>query len=335
MTAAMSNDSGSTVPQTDAGDPQITSIHPSRTDACGFRAVGSSADILPLACEQAYASSMALDAENVYWITQGGIGIAKALGNVMKIPKAGGSAITLAAQRSPVGLAVDSTSVYWTELSGAVMVVPKQGGTPRTLASTTGNPQEVAVDSKRLYWCDLDGALFTLPMGGGTPVSLAECGGSDVAVGKSTIYWTKGSDCGSTIMSMPIGGGQATTIAKRQSPHLGGLAATQHTVFWTSGCLNSTENGSVNAFVLGGKISTVESPLATPIGLAVVERDLFYWTGIGPTGGLLVRFRDGMAQVLVSGDFSGAVAADSEAAYLLASTPELGTSAIVRVVPRP
>src|SRR5512142_2421367 len=56
-------------------------------------------------------------------------------------------------QSSPLSIAVDTSSVYWTNADGGtVMKVSKAGGTPKSLASGQNNPYGIAVDATNVYW---------------------------------------------------------------------------------------------------------------------------------------------------------------------------------------
>ena len=138
-------------------------------------------------------------------------------GKVMKLPTGGGTPTTLASgQDFPVAIAVDSTSVYWTNAAsastgpaGTVMKVPITGGTnPTILASAQDRPYAIAVDSTTVYWLNSgtylvsNGAVMKVPIIGGTPTTLAsgQNGPTAVAVDAASVYWTNIN--GNTVMKL-------------------------------------------------------------------------------------------------------------------------------------
>jgi hypothetical protein len=80
----------------------------------------------------------------------------------MKVPVNGGAATTLAtAQGLPLGIALDTSSVYWINSgSGNVMKMPLDGGTPVVLASGQDLPTELVVDATSVYWINRFGAVM-------------------------------------------------------------------------------------------------------------------------------------------------------------------------------
>jgi hypothetical protein len=75
------------------------------------------------------------------------------------VPLDGGAPVTLASGVVEwVCLAVDATSLYWTDSSaGNVTKVPLNGGAPVTLASGQNKPMGVAIDATSVYWTNHGG----------------------------------------------------------------------------------------------------------------------------------------------------------------------------------
>jgi hypothetical protein len=112
-----------------------------------------------------FSRSIALTGTDVYWTNRG---------SVMSVPKAGGPIVTFAAdQDEPGQLALDTTSVYWTDSAescqgptscpGPVVRAPLGGGTPDTIAESSGGGSLIAVDDTSLYFSGVDGIVRLTP----------------------------------------------------------------------------------------------------------------------------------------------------------------------------
>ena len=84
-----------------------------------------------LASGQANPGALAVDKTHVYWLNGGG-GVTPA--SVMRVPIGGGTPTQLANAQSPSGIALDATSLYWSD-SGSIFAMPLGGGTVKPLAT--------------------------------------------------------------------------------------------------------------------------------------------------------------------------------------------------------
>jgi len=252
------------------------------------------------------AWAVALDGTNVYWtsadigpLPDGGVPF-----DILSTPRGGGPTTTLlSGQQMITGLAVDGTSIYWGSRGAgdqAVMMrMPLAGGAPETLATAAMVSSScgwgcVAVDSTSAYWAPA-GSVMKVPLSCGMPVSLAPTGSVNaLAVAATGVYWEQsnslddGIDAGTwSVRTVPLGGGQVTTIASNAAYPIQPLAVDATNVYWTyqdcnASCGNSFAcscSAIASAPLAGGAPTQLVTGLAErPFALAV-DATSVYWVG--------------------------------------------------------
>ena len=107
-----------------------------------------------------FGAAMVLDSVDAYWVCQGQGGDSGSVMKAALDGSSGVTVVS--GQGPFGGIAVDFGSIYWTNGFGdhTVMRVPIDGGTP-TMVATGKQPWAIAVDSTSVYWTD-DGILFRI-----------------------------------------------------------------------------------------------------------------------------------------------------------------------------
>ncbi len=182
-----------------------------------------------LASGQAAPVEMAIDETNIYWLNIAGTK------GVMTVPIAGGTPVQVAPASSPFGLAVDGTTVYFTD-GDTIFGVPRGGGTPVSLATNQNFPFELAVDATTLYWSSARGAgaISSMPKTGGTPTTLASSTGmTRIAIDATTLYFTaqNGAPNAGIVASIPLSGGAPTTLVTAQA-NPEGIVVDAKSLYW-------------------------------------------------------------------------------------------------------
>jgi hypothetical protein len=205
------------------------------TDGSGGRVMRTPLDGGPpvvLAAGQPGPGEIAVNATDAYWLNNG-VSQCGVRGTIMKVALAGGTPEVIAELDLARVLALDATSVYWTNFN-TVRKAPLGGGPATTLGVDPAGYaiNDLTVDATSVYWPSRT-AIMKLPIEGGTPVELAtgapnSLGGSSVKVNQTNVFWV-GAD--GTIQTMPLGGGSKTVLATQQLDSF--IAVDAQNVYWT------------------------------------------------------------------------------------------------------
>jgi hypothetical protein len=217
----------------------------------------------------------------------------------------------------PLAIAVDSTSIYWTDRGGTVNKVPVDGGDVTVLASGQGVPVAIAVDAGNVYWANAPGGTIdACSLSGGTVATLASGQLPDsIAVDATSVYWTSHYD--GTVNKVPLAGGNVTVLASGQTPVESNyaMAVDATSVYWVDEGLGGGASTLSQVPIRGGSVTVVASgaagqgPTAVAVGPAGV-----YWTNDDGTVDAL-DLSGGTVTTLASGFFSSAIAVDGTNVY--------------------
>lgn len=188
-------------------------------------------------------------------------------------------------------IAVDATSVYWTDsLGGVVMRVPLAGGTATTLAHVPG-VSSLTLDATSVYFSNQDfsdGGVNSVPLQGG-PTTVISSGiplPAGLVVDATRVYWAQAESAATdrlvfSVASAPLAGGMPSTLfssAQSYSPASGdpqGLALVGGQLLWGAPGLVSTP-------IDGGATVTLNATLSDSPASLVADATSVYFTTVAP-----------------------------------------------------
>ncbi|MBI5534498.1 MAG: hypothetical protein HY898_17365 [Deltaproteobacteria bacterium] len=288
--------------------------------ACGHSCQGgdcksSTCQPLVLASNQKIPWGIGVDATTLFWSNQAA---SVGQGEINSIPIAGGTVKSLAQSLSTPGdLALDTTSVYWTNYSGAgeVKKVGKDGTGLANITSGSG-PWGLVLDTDTVYWTNSDGSIRKAPKAGGSSNTIVS-GEQDprgIALDGSTVIWT--ASVGGTISSASkADGSNRTDVATGQAFPIA-IVVTSQAIYWvntgSSYALGScTKNDGSVMKLIKGQTTPVKlaQDQACPIKLTV-DAESVYWTNAGTYTGNVYQYNGAVMKVPVGGGSAVSVASN-------------------------
>jgi len=268
------------------------------------------------------------DGENVYLQTNL---------EVIKVPGAGGSATTLVPevpQATNYLMAVGGSTVDWVLLgannTNTLFDVPSAVGAQRTLATLPLDifPWAMTADASSVYLLATN-EIWRVSKSDGAMVALATFAASiqlgaefSIAVDASNVYWATSGNTpfysnqyvnDGVVMSVPIGGGTAQTLASNQA-YPGALAVDANNVYWMAGdapgaaCTPSCVPPAIMSSPIDSAAPiTVVSLDAPAVAEIVVSDGFLYWISL-----LADEFSGDIVRAPVGGGTPEVVVAASE-----------------------
>lgn len=197
---------------------------------------------------------------------------------------AGAGAVFLSARSSPFGIAVDTTSVFWTERSGTVAKALKSSGTPVPLATNrSGDPYRIDLDADRAYWNELTaGTIQSVAKTGGMIAQLHHDNAAGVRIVGSTAYWPN--VVSGTVHWVSVSGAGLTTLVAGLNEPQEVTANATHAYFTHRGAMPAA--GALGRIpVPSGMVTWLASGLCDPFGVAIDATHVYFSERCNGTAG--------------------------------------------------
>jgi hypothetical protein len=316
--------------------------------ACGGSSAGPPA-IVTLGSAGNEPNGMAVNGKDVYWASVDWRSDAgpSGTGSVQRVSIDGGAVDIVGTGVLPYAVAVDATSVYWTENPASdqsqILRAPRAGGAPAVLYTGGSVTTGIALDDQgSLYWGSrqqgMGAALLKMPAGGGSPVVLATspsanaaCPSGCIAVDATSVYWVPSGP--GPLLKVPRAGGSPVSLASTQGAS--SLAVAARGVYWMDAAAIRTVG------LDGGAVRTIAS---VKYGVAIaVDSANVYWTATTDTTILVEKapLAGGGPSTLATFPVRGlgpptAIALDDTSVYIAMTLPgcTLGCATVQKITPK-
>jgi sugar lactone lactonase YvrE len=228
-------------------------------------------------------------------------------------------------------VALDGTTVYWTDDAAQVSSIEKSGapacdGGACLLASQGAISWALAVDSTTVYWTgaasafrpSTSGTVMSVGLAGGAVSTLVPAnplgGAGDfmgIAVDSNYIYWTEGNGVvGGAVVRLPKLGGTPKTLAVSGRYYPVGIAVDDTNVYWAD-----RNDGAIHSVPIGGGTVGTLASSDSPWSIAI-DSTTAYWTNLNGGTVMSVPLTGGTPTVLASGQSAPrGIAVDATSVY--------------------
>jgi len=185
----------------------------------------------------------------------------------------------------PPSMAIQGTTLYWSDDRRGVVMSRPAGGTATTLASGVFAETLIGFAAGQIYLENPTGlgtiSVLSLPLGGGTVTRLFAPSSTtlqgSLAISGTTLY---GEEAKGDITALPLDGGPSKILAV--DPGVDNLVADADNLYGVWG-------GSLKCVPLRGgpEVTLASAPEAPEMTLAVIAVDAtsLYWVDLGPSSG--------------------------------------------------
>ena len=238
------------------------------------RVVKTGGTLEPIASAQRGPTSLDASTNELCWVNSGTHAQDFLDGSIRCAPKTGGDRMITGAY-FPSALAIDGSTIYWTEIDGeSVRSIGVDGSNAKTIDTSPTSKLGIALTPTTLVWiasgAEADVVAMNRTTGTKTPLSTAEYAPMGLALDGVDVYWLVRhslSDDGALRVSR-AGGAPSDIVADEYYPQ--SLVKANRSLYWAS-------KGRIRAIALDGGTVTTLADRGSIAGLAS-DGEYLYWS---------------------------------------------------------